>query len=82
MKKKVGLMIDNDLYKRVKVYCAEKDISISELFECAIELYIHRMEMIEKEIERQVFEDEVEKQYYEKILSNNGYVEVREYEKE
>lgn len=82
MKKKVGVMMDSELYKKVKVYCAKKDISISELFAYAVELYMQRLEIIDGEVERQVYEDEVEKQYYEKILKNNGYVELREYKKE
>jgi len=82
MKKKVGIYIDNDIYRKAKVYCAEKDISISELFEYAVELYIERSEIIKKEIERQVFDDEIEKKYYESLIKKNGYIEVREYKKE
>jgi len=82
MKKKVGIYIDNDIYRKAKVYCAEKDIAISELFEYAVELYIERSEILEKEIERQVFDDEIEKKYFESLIKKNGYIEVREYKKE
>lgn len=82
VKKKVGIYIDNNVYRKAKVYCAEKDISISELFEYAVELYIERSEVIEKEIERQVFDDEIERRYYENLKKNNGYVKVIEYKKE
>ena len=52
MKKKIGLIIDGDIYKRVKLYCVKNEVGISELFEYVIEAYIDRIESIEKEIER------------------------------
>lgn len=82
MKKKVGIYIDNDIYRKAKIYCAEKDITISEMIEYAVELYIERNEVIEKEIERQVFDDEIERRYYERIIYDNGYLQIKEYKKE
>lgn len=82
MKKKVGITLDNEIYRRVKIYCAKKEISISELFAYAVEMYINRVEILEGEIERQVFEDEIERKYYDDIVKNNGYVEVIKYRKE
>ena len=65
MKKKVGIMFNSELYKKVKVYCAERGYTISEFIENAVDIYLTRMEVIEEELKRRRLEDLVEDKYSE-----------------
>jgi len=76
MKRKIGLTIDSSLYKRVKLYCAERDIAISELFSYAVEMYIERMEILEEEMKNRKISDLVEDNYNEIIKQD--LVEIKE----
>jgi len=50
LKKKIGITMNSKLYRKVKVYCARNDVSISEFIEYAVNLYLQRVEMIEREM--------------------------------
>lgn len=67
MKKKVCIMIYNDIYRRVKVYCAKNGIGISEFIENAVEMYLDRIEIIEEEIKNRKLEDLIEDKYIESV---------------
>lgn len=77
MKKKVGIMFDSELYKKVKVYCAEKGFTISEFIENAVDVYITRMEVIEEELRSRRLEvednySEIVKQSIESYVIGQG----------
>lgn len=76
MRRKIGLTIDSSLYKRVKLYCAERDIAISELFSYAVEMYINRLEMIEQEMKNREISNIIEDNYNE--IVKQDLVEIRE----
>lgn len=67
MKKKVGLLINSELYRRVKVYCAKNGIGISEFIENAVDMYLTRIEIIEEEIKNRKLEDLIEDNYIENV---------------
>ena len=65
MKKKIGITFDRELYRRVKIYCAENGFTISEFIENAVDVYLTRVEIIEEEIKNRMMEDMIEDNYSE-----------------
>lgn len=65
MKKRVGIMFESELYRKVKVYCAERGLTISEFIENAVDMYLTRVEIIEEEIRNRRMEDLIEDNYNE-----------------
>lgn len=76
MRKKVGITIDVDLYKKVKLYCAKNDVRISDLFEYSVEMYLQRMECIEEEMKRKEYGDYIEDRYSEMVKQSINVSEI------
>lgn len=63
MKRKIGIVFDSELYKKVKVYCAENGLTISDFIQNAVDMYLTRVEIIEEEIKNRMMEDMIEDNY-------------------
>lgn len=76
MRKKVGITIDVDLYKKVKLYCAKNDVRISELFEYSVEMYLERMETLEEEMKNRELGGFIEDNYTEIVKQSVNVNEI------
>lgn len=65
MRKKVGISISQELYRKVKIYCAKNEIGISELFEYVVEMYLQRIKILEEEMKNREMGDYIEDNYAE-----------------
>lgn len=63
MKKKIGITFDSELYRKVKIYCAENGLTISDFIQNAVDMYLTRVEIIEEEIKNRMMEDMIEDNY-------------------